>query len=323
MALLVTVKVADDQGNISIRSDSYPVNDFTKFPLAYSISRPLLQENPGALMHGQDWQNFLTDQDIYDLNKGTTGAFGYPSTPNISLSDTRQAVLEHNDPTFGTVVKIYQLDGNPASYLLPGATVPGYGTVQSTWVWPGIDKAWYRFTLKFQPGFTLLGPPGTGNPSWKVFFSNDRHIVLHSETGYVPHVEIYGGTWNYLPGSTHLSGSSWAVVTTEYTSGQWWEFIIYAERLSASHYRGRRWMREMTVNDVIVNHPALAIWERTIGWESVNASVPAGDNKKLKLGINKNLVMLPGQRQHFFWGPWEVIDGSVLPDPYLIESQIR
>ena len=43
----------------------------------------------------------------------------------------------------------------------------------------------------------------------------------------------------------------------------------------------------------------------------------------IQLGINRNKPMFAGQSQYWFWGPWEVIDGNVLSDPYGIESQIR
>ncbi len=66
-----------------------------------------------------------------------------------------------------------------------------------------------------------------------------------------------------------------------------------------------------------------APWFNRWGLESTGATVPLGEQDRIKLGINRNQPMFAGQLQHFFWGPWEVIDGSVLPDPYGIEGQIR
>ncbi len=282
------------------------------FPLEYSLTRPLLQKNPTALVAGNDWQVLQTDQDIYDLD-----IWWYPDRTNVA--DTRQVVLVQTDPTFGTVLKVFQTD---ADTILPGGTVIAKPTVEGGQSFSGVDKAWYRFTIKFQPGFTTAGQGG-GNPAWKVMFGGNRHIVYFNATGYVAGFNQYGGTESTLPNSDYQGGAAWHSVTTEWSDNEWWEFIVYDERVSPMHHRKRIWMRELTSGGSIVSLPSAASWLRTFGFEAVDATVPAGFNGRIQLGINRNKPMFAGQSQHFFWGPGEVIDGSVLPDPYGIESQIR
>ena len=49
----------------------------------------------------------------------------------------------------------------------------------------------------------------------------------------------------------------------------------------------------------------------------------AGQSDRIQLGVNRNKPMFAAKVQWWMWGPWEVIDGSVLPDPYGIANQIR
>ena len=156
-----------------------------------------------------------------------------------------------------------------------------------------------------------------------MMFGGNRHIVYFNTTAYEAKFNKYGGTEAPLPNSDYQGGSTWHSVTTEWSDGEWWEFIIYEERLSSTVYRKRIWMRELTSNDVIIGPPSSASWLRTFGMVSSGSVVPTGEQGRIQLGINRNKPMFAGQLQHFFWGPWEVIDGSMLPDPYGIENQIR
>ena len=57
--------------------------------------------------------------------------------------------------------------------------------------------------------------------------------------------------------------------------------------------------------------------------ETTGATVPANDSTKLQLGKNRNTVMSLNPQQWWRWGPFEVLDGDVIADPYGIESQIK
>ena len=281
------------------------------FPTEYSLTRPLLANNPGALVTGEDWQNMHSNQDVWDL-----GFFFH--VIGTDLAATQSVLLATNDPTFTKAIQCFQKDKSTSLKPI---------TVQSRRSFAGISKAWYRFTMKFQNGFTLLGPGG-GASAWKFMFGGtQRHWVWTGGTngGYVEHFNRYGGPAEVLlPNSdVNLGNANPALGNTEWTDEEWWEFIVYEERVSSTHYRVRYWRRELTANGVITGPTSTATWDRLYGMETTNGTVPAGDSDQIQLGINRNKPMFAGTEQYWFWGPWEVLNGDVVADPYGIESQIR
>ncbi len=295
------------------------------FPQEYSLSRPLLVNNPGALVTGEDWQNMQTDQDLYDLN-----FFEYPDGTDPAL--TRQVILETADPTFGTVVRAFQTDWNT---ILPGGTVKAKPSIESERHWTGISKAWIRYTMWFKNGFTTAGQGG-GASAWKTMFAMKRHHVWKNTAGRYREDNgsdhwptSYGGTIVNLPNpdpsdACAQGGSQGCLgkVTTEWTDEEWWEYIVYEERVSSTHFRLRWWRRPLTANKVIISLPSAATWEWRFGKETTSATVSAGDSHHIRLGVNRNKKTFVDVILEWRWGPWEVIDGDVLPDPYGIAEQI-
>ncbi len=269
------------------------------FPEDYSLTRSLLTANPTALVTGEDWQDITSNQDIWDKN-----IFHHVS--GEALEDTLSCIHEPSDPTFTNTVKCFQRDG---SALKPW-------TVSGTRVHTGINKAWYRWTMKFENGFSNSAG---GNNCWKVFFGEHR-IIEACGTAYqdlFPHG--YGGSEAKLPNSETTQGN----IVNEYTDEQWYEWIGYQERVSSTHYRARVWRRKLTTADVIDGPASSATWANRWGWETTGATVPANDMAKIQPGVNRNGPMGAGDEQHWFWGPLEVLDGDVITDPYGIESQIK
>ena len=155
-------------------------------------------------------------------------------------------------------------------------------------------------------------------------FAATRNITVTNTYGYNSQFDPFGGTGILLPNSAPRQGNLAPTRgNTEWTDEEWWEFIVYEERLSPTHYRKRVWRRELTTNGVITGPASSATWDNQWGMEVTDGTVPAGINDRIQLGINRNKPMFEGESQYWYWGPWEVIDGSVLPDPYGIENQIR
>ena len=287
-------------------------------PLEYRLDRPQLVNNPGALVSGEDWQSLQTDQDLY--------ALGFFSHIGGDITRTRQAVLEKTDPTFGTVVKCYNTDALATTFL-PNATDHGMISVLGARSFTPVDRGWIRVLVKYQSGFTTVGPTAGAN-AWKMIFVGDERPITFSNT----YDYIYGanhggwpGTGSLLPNIDSNGGGNAnpAQGNTEWTDEEWWEYIIFMERLSSSHYRIRYWRRELTSNGVVTGPASSATWDHRWGFEVTGGSIPSGIVSDIQLGITRNKPMNVGQFQHWFWGPWEVIDASVLPDPYGIENQIR
>src|SRR5688572_28660108 len=96
--------------------------------------------------------------------------------------------------------------------------------------------------------------------------------------------------------------------------------IFYEERLGDYTLRDRRWVRQLTFNNVINR---AAPWTAKVGWVLTTTNVlPAGADG-LQMGINRNKELFPGEAQWFKWGPWEVIDGNIIPDPYGLANDMK
>ena len=156
--------------------------------------------------------------------------------------------------------------------------------------------------------------------AWKFMFGAHRHWEAVGAAGLVEYFEEYSGSFGFLPGSDANNG---VVGPTMWTDEEWWEFIVYEERLSSTEYRKRQWRRELTLNDVITGPSSSATWFSKYGGLSTGATVPTSDQAtKIELGINRNDAMGSGNQQHWFWGPWEILDGDVIADPYGIASSM-
>ena len=307
------------QDSIGISDSLSLLIDPSGFPSEFSLTRPLLTDNPGLLVTGEDWQNMTSTQDVLDVAGGGFGGRFFFHTSGADPADTGYVTLTTTDPTFGRVVKCLQ--GDNSDSLHPQTTS---GKRSFT----GISRAWYRFTAKWQSGFTLEGQPGA-TPAWKFMFGGtQRHIVwtFGDNYNYVEHFNDYGGSSSFLPGSaTKMFNAQVSLGNTEMVDEEWWEFIVYEERVSSTHYRNRVWRRELTANDVITGPSSSAVWDDPggeFGEETTNGTVPAGESSNIQLGINRNVSMFLGTSQHWFWGPWEVLDGSVVADPYGIASRM-
>ena len=259
---------------------------------------------PYKTVVAEDWRTFPSDSVLLArqlLNWGASGKVG-PIGDYVHLVPDR---------TFGQVVRITQ----------PQDFQQGYSPQLHQLLQAPLDKAWLRFRIRFSPGWTARGSGGASQGSaYKVM-----HLYMPGggATGRTK-IDINGGTrFDFgfsFPGrkyvETLLPGNTWgraggSSITTEFTDGEWYEFIVYHEKTGATTGRTRAWRRRLTQNGVIVDNPFVFV-----GWSYVG--VTTADSfpqvSSLKLGINKNRSN--DQTQSIFWGPWEVVDGSLYPNPW-------
>lgn len=211
------------------------------------------------------------------------------------------------DAFFGQVARITQPQDN-------STTANSGWTVQLVRVFPTpIDQAWYRLRVRWSPGWTTVGPyPAGAANSYKLAF------ILWQ--GYSARAEIeFSNTSQYIIGfsfqgvscsSTILPGStSWGNVTTEWTNGDWWEYILYYQKTGATSARQRFWRRQLTSGGTLLNS-GFAFQ----GEEVTSCSNTTPQARAITLGANKNKTT-PAD-QYIYWGPWEVVDGSAFPNPW-------
>jgi hypothetical protein len=84
------------------------------FPEEYSLNRPLLRNNPRALLAGDDWQGMLRTTDLKDCriyinkwNRGTSGRAADASTVDVPHTPGAKRAEIAEDPTFGRAVQLW------------------------------------------------------------------------------------------------------------------------------------------------------------------------------------------------------------------------
>lgn len=283
----------------------------------YRLNRPLLQSKPNALLAGEDWQGMTQTSQLngygFRINPfavNTSGKNADASKVNVPYTPGAKRAEIVSDPTFGYTARLWQTDTSDGDS----------NTVEFGRSWAGVDSAWLRVLVKFQKGFTTAGP-GTGANAWKMIFGPDERSWVWTNTSQMQmNIYVTYGTQQGLPND---DGQGFAYSqSSEWSSEEWWEYIVFSERVSSSHYRKRFWTRALTVNGQIVSKPSNATWHRRWGIQQVNASVPTGTCNHVQLGVNRNKAMYQGDVQWWKWGPWEVIDASLIPDPYGLASDM-
>lgn len=181
-----------------------------------------------------------------------------------------------------------------------------------------LDDMWYRWRMRYQPGWTTAGPDPAGHAnSYKIAFwtwpSNDGRgqLEISNTTEYITGLGVMAdGVYNryqeqLLPGSAPDFGR----VTTEWTDGEWWEFVVHYRRTSPTSAENAYWRRRLTHGGAVSPGPwvyhGYAIW-----------GAPVPPVSAVQLGANKNknnpLTM------YIYWGPWEVVDGSRFSNPFKV-----
>jgi len=119
-------------------------------------------------------------------------------------------------------------------------------------------------------------------------------------------IELKDGTWSRANGG----GSN------EWNDGEWYEYIIYSEIVSPTHYRIRWWKRQRTQNGQLFDGP----------WDKYGGDFPNAQAGSLKpsnaIALGDVMNKSPVATQYIYWGPWEVVDGTKYPNPYGIAHHL-
>jgi hypothetical protein len=245
-------------------------------------------------VQGDDWKGYRSDAEL----RGA-GFWWFRS------EDVHQYVHLAQDPVFGQVVKV----------TFQQSTDIGWApSLDRSFAQP-LDRMWFRYRVRYAPGWTTVGPLPSGHANaWKQAFwlwdgyQGRGQIEISNTDEYVPGfgVSSSGSYLRYterpLPGSGTLGR-----VTTEWTDGQWWEFVVYYEKTGATTARQHWWKRRLTNGGAIADNP----WSY-VGLEASGATTPRV--RGITLGANKNKSN--PTTMHLYWGPWEVVDGARHPNPW-------
>ncbi|MFL5542312.1 MAG: hypothetical protein ACJ8J0_25215, partial [Longimicrobiaceae bacterium] len=212
------------------------------------------------------------------------------------------------DPTFGQVVRITfpQNSGSSGSSPRIAQDLPA-----------PLDKVWYRFKVKFAPGWTSVGPDPAGwANSYKLAFldwagyNGRMEIEYSNSTDYITGaaVQTGSGTWiNYNSSLVSGSAANFGRTTTEWSDGEWWEFVMYYNKTGPTTASSYYWRRRLTSGGQVQNNPWVLFGENLSGSATPQVS-------GIQLGINRNKNN--PTTMYLYWGPWEVVDGARYANPF-------
>jgi hypothetical protein len=280
----------------------------TSLILCISVLLSLIPVAPAAdpitsyhTVAGNDWTRYKTTADLraaklfWWFNKA---------------QDANEQVDLVPDPTFGQVVRI----NFPVSDKQP-AGAPR----MLTYLKPPLETMWFRWRIKFTPGWTTVGPePQNSANSYKMAFwmwegfDGRADVELTNTSQYQAHWGVTKDGKHLRYEQTDLPGSqNFGRVKNEWSDGEWYEFIVFYEKLSPTLARQHWWRRQLTDKGKIVDHDFLYH-----GIEIKGDPIPRVN--AVELGANKNKVT--PEPMSLMWGPWEVVDGSKFEDPFGVRN---
>ena len=259
-----------------------------------------------ARVVGDDWQGYGSNAALFARQY-----FYWVDAAGRNVYDYVSLVP---DATFGQAVRITfpQNTGSPGSSPRLAVDLP-----------TPLDRMWYRWRMKFTPGWTTVGPDPAGSAnSYKIAFwlwknAGGRGEVEYSNTSdYITGTGIQDAAGNYLRYNESLlpgSAANFGHTDTEWSDGQWWEFVVYYQKTGPTSARQYYWRRRLTNGGQIANNT----WVFH-GYEMTGSATPqvAG----IELGINKNKNN--PQNMYITWGLWEVVDGSRYPNPFSMPNVV-
>ena len=279
---------------------------------------------------GNDWRNFQSIQELRD-----SSVFYWVDSGGRDVYNFVQLVP---DATFGTVAKIKfpQTTGVSGSSPRIGRVFPA-----------AIDKMWFRWRMKFDPGWTSAGPNPAGHDnSYKIAFWLWENLNGRAGVDYA-NTTTYLVEWGvrdlnntqlryneyFLPCMTPATmtsscatwsraGSFGSVTTDEakygtnaWQDGQWYEFVVYYEKTGTHTGRQYYWRRRASANGVYNFNPAPSDWVfHGLAEDGTSQGSPTPRPNRIELGINRNKDTPVDM--YFSWGPWEVVNGASYPNPW-------
>ncbi|MFL5542313.1 MAG: hypothetical protein ACJ8J0_25220 [Longimicrobiaceae bacterium] len=217
------------------------------------------------------------------------------------------------DPTFGQVARITfpQNSGSPGSSPRITRALPA-----------PLGDLWYRWKMKYQPGWTTVGPDPSGSANsykiafftWETGFGSRGELELSNSTQYITGVGVQNAAGSYLQYTETLlpgSAASFGNVGTEWSDGEWWEYVVHYRKTGASSALYQYWRRRLTSGGSV----APGAWTYH-GMSMSGSATPRVASVDLGCNKNKNNP----STMYIYWGKWEVVDGAAYPNPFAMPN---
>lgn len=193
-------------------------------------------------------------------------------------------------------------------------TLPG-GVQNCPMLWAqlpkNLDILWFRARMRFSPGFTDTGTLTNSANAIKLLafghttYDGSARLEVTNTTQYTLYWNVQAkNTGTLIGGGQTVSPGR---ITTEWTPGaQWWDYIIKADRTTGL----------VSVWGGIDGQPKTLIATTPPETMQDGSAMPQID--KVGFTIEFNQVRAASNTEYLWLGAWEVIDGSVFPNPYTL-----
>ena len=229
---------------------------------------------------------------------GTASGLGmlYNDGQNGQLAEIDQSVLYNGHPTM--------------KYNAPGgiASIPE--------LWPTLphplSTMWLRVKIRFSPGFTTTGTLTNSSNAYKLLgwgfagsYGSGR-VEITNTTQYQLYYATQAVSNSYIPTSTPAQFGIAGNVTSEWTDGNWYDYILEYKITSPTTSVARLWMARDGSTPVL----------RATSTSTSLTGYTMPDVSRVMLGMNFNQVRTASQNQALWYGQWEVVDGNQHPNPF-------
>lgn len=302
----------------------------------------------------QNWNNYASDAAL--KSAGIFGVEGGLNTQAPALPTT--AFYELASDSLNVFGKVVRYIGDP-SLNTTSTTLPGRITIHTARFAP-VTNVWVRQYRRFSPNWTTAGANPSGGSSYKTMFfrwENAGFRMGHLINGGRERVmELGQGTSGGRPGDvTYNTGvatppdcpfsldfgrpfndmapqiavgsylcAAGQTIPAGPGDGQWYEIIMHYKIAGtfgvAKSFEGTVATFRVTTGGVL--RPA---GDRTnvANWKIISLGVTqttdlAARAKEYDMGVNRNKQW--DSQMSVFWGPYDVVDGSLFPDPFQVGS---
>jgi hypothetical protein len=192
---------------------------------------------------------------------------------------------------------------------------PG-GTSAHPELWPRLPRSlstmWLRVKIRFSPGFTTTGTLTNSSNAYKLLgwgysdsYGSGR-LEITNTTQYQLYYATQTSSSVSVATSTPAQFSVAGNITTEWSDGGWYDYIIEYKNTSATTSVARLWIAKDGSTPVL----------RATSTSTSLSGYTMPQVGYVMLGLNFNQIRLPNQVQALWYGQWEVVDGDQHPNPF-------
>ena len=271
---------------------------------ATPLSTPSSYAGPGLsglALISDDFSKYASTAALLNNISSLHGGTGDPRT--ALYNDGSNAQLAEIDPSV-------RYNGHATiKYNFPG------GTASHPELWPSLPRPlstmWLRAKIRFSPGFTTTGVLTNSSNAYKLLgwgyadsYGSGR-VEITNTTQY----QLYYGTLvsgTSTPSSTANQFAIGGNITTEWSDGGWYDYIVEYQNTSATTSVARLWIAKDGSTPVL----------RATSTSTSLSGYTMSHIGYVMLGLNFNQIRTATQNEAIWYGQWEVVDGVQHPNPF-------